>query len=78
MECISDEQASKLKQYVRNGGTLYITGEAGITRHTVSPAITPAFEELRSIEATKLAAATDAVETISGKGRIFFAQNGTD
>jgi len=72
MECISDEQASKLKQYVRNGGTLYITGEAGHYTSYGEPRITPAFEELRSIEATKLAAATDAVETISGKGRIIF------
>ncbi len=29
MECISDVQVDKLKKYVRNGGTLYITGDAG-------------------------------------------------
>jgi len=47
MECISDEQASKLKQYVRNGGTLYITGEAVHYTSYGEPRITPAFEELR-------------------------------
>jgi beta-galactosidase GanA len=28
IDCLSDEQVAKLKEYTRNGGTLFITGDA--------------------------------------------------
>ena len=72
MDCISDEQVIKLKQYVSNGGTLYITGEAGQLTSYGEPRTVWAFADVMGSDALIKAENTDIVEAKLGKGRIMY------
>jgi hypothetical protein len=72
MDCISDEQVIKLKQYVSNGGTLYITGEAGQLTSYGEPRTVWAFADVMGSDALIKAENTDVVEAKLGKGRIMY------
>jgi hypothetical protein len=75
MDCVSDEQVEKLKQYVFNGGTLYITGDAGKLTSYGEPRTKWAFEDVLGEDALKRSATTDMVEGKMGKGRIVYCSN---
>jgi hypothetical protein len=71
MDCVSDEQVMKLKQYISNGGTLYITGEAGQLTSYGEIRKVWAFADLLGNDAlTK--ASSDVSEAKMGKGRIVY------
>ena len=71
MDCISDEQAAKLKQYVSNGGTLYLTGEAGQLTSYGEPRPVWAFADVFGFSALS---ETDAEPEMKlGKGRIVYS-----
>jgi hypothetical protein len=75
MDCVSDEQASKLKQYVLNGGTLFITGEAGWFTSYGEPRSEWAFDGLIENEVLKKTADNFMAEKNAGKGRIVYCPN---
>ena len=72
MDCLSDEQVAKLKQYVSNGGTLYITGDAGQLTSYGEPRQVWAFADVLGKDALTKAGKTDIVEANFGKGRIVY------
>jgi hypothetical protein len=75
MECVSDEQAAKLKQYVINGGTLFITGEAGqFTSYGESRPMW-AFADIFGSDFGKKETGNAFVEATTGKGRIVYCAN---
>ncbi len=72
IDCLSDEQVAKLKQYVSNGGTLFITGDAGKLTSYGEPRPTWAFAEILGNDALTKSQNTDVVEGNFGKGRVVY------
>jgi hypothetical protein len=72
MDCVSDEQVIKLKKYVTNGGTLYITGEAGKLTSYGEPRTVWAFADVMGSDALIKAENTDIVEVKLGKGKLVY------
>jgi len=70
MDCVSDEQITKLKQYVSNGGILYITGEAGQLTSYGEPRKVWAYADVMGSDALTKAGNNDFIEEKPGKGRI--------
>lgn len=71
MDCVSDEQLIRLKEYVINGGTLYLTGDA--LKYT-------SFGELRDAPTfgttfPEINTEADWVETTLGSGRIIYSRH---
>lgn len=75
MDCVSDEQVTKLKQYVSNGGTLYITGDAGLLTSYGEPRKVWAFAEVMGRDALSKVGNTDILEAKLGKGRMVYCAN---
>ena len=72
IDCLSDEQVSKLKQYVSNGGTLFITGDAGKLTSYGEPRPAWAFADILGNDALTKAQNTNVVEANFGKGKIVY------
>jgi len=72
MDCLSDEQVTKLKQYVSNGGTLYITGDAGQLSSYGEPRPVWAFADVLGKDALTNAGNTDISEANLGKGKVIY------
>lgn len=73
LECISDEQAEKLRNYVNNGGTLFLTGDACRFNSFGEPGKTWIFEDMISEEQMKNSPDTSLSEAFYSKGRIFYS-----
>lgn len=72
MDCISDDQEKELKQFVFNGGTLHLTGDAGKLTPYGEPRKIRAFSDILSEEDILKAANLDWVEAKHGKGKIVY------
>jgi len=72
IDCLSDEQVTKLKQYVTNGGTLFITGDAGKLTSYGEPRPIWAFADILGNDALTKSQNTDVVEANFGKGRVVY------
>ena len=72
IDCISNNQEEELKQFVFNGGTLYLTGDAGKLTPYGEPRQTRAFSDILSEEDILKATDLDWVEAKHGKGRIVY------
>lgn len=72
MDCVSDEQVARIKQYVSNGGTLYITGEAGQLTAYGEPRTVWAFADILGNDALTKAGNTDIIEAKLGRGRVVY------
>ena len=72
IDCLSDEQVSKLKKYVSDGGTLFLTGEAGQLTSYGEPRPVWAFADVLGKDALNKAQNTDVVEANLGKGRVVY------
>ena len=72
IDCLSDEQVTKLKQYVSNGGTVYLTGDAGQLTSYGEPRLSWAFADILGNDALTKAQNTDVVEAKFGKGRVVY------
>jgi hypothetical protein len=75
MDCVSDEQGERLKQFVRDGGVLFLTGDAGIYTPFGADRNRPIFSDILTDSKLAEAAETDWVEAKYGKGRIVYARN---
>ena len=73
MDCISAEQEELLARFVYNGGTLFLTGEAGTLDPYGEPRANRAFHSILTDKMLSEAAQTDFVATTHGKGRIVYA-----
>jgi len=73
LECISDEQAAKLRTYVSSGGTLFLTGEAYRFSSYGEPRKTWIFEDMISENQMKNTSDTSLAESFYGKGRIIYS-----
>ncbi len=73
LECISDEQAGKLRNYVSSGGTLFLTGEACMFNSYGEPGKTWIFEDMIPEKQIKNISDTSLSETSYGKGRIIYS-----
>lgn len=72
IDCLSDEQAAKLKQYVSKGGTLFITGEAGqLTSYGEPRQIWP-FADILGDDYLSKSKNTDVLEGNYGKGKVVY------
>jgi hypothetical protein len=72
MECISDLQVDKLKKFVLNGGTLYITGDAGSFTSYGEPRTRRAFADLFENESMNITDHAGVAEANPGKGRVVY------
>jgi hypothetical protein len=72
MECLSDEQAEKLKSYVNKGGTLFLTGEAGRFTSFGEPRETWIFGDILNDDTLKSVSDTSLAEVVYGKGKLFY------
>ena len=72
VDCVSDEQVDKLKQYVSNGGTLYITGDAGKLTSYGELRTTWAFADVLGNDAITMSDDTGLVDVKLGKGRLVY------
>jgi hypothetical protein len=72
IDCLSDEQVTKIKQYVRNGGTLFISGDAGQLTSYGEPRSIWAFAGVFDNNTLNKAQNTDFIENNFGKGRIVY------
>ena len=73
MECISDEEVDELKGFVLNGGTLYITGDAGGFTSYGEPRTRPAFADWFDKESMNISSEHARVlEANPGKGRVVY------
>ncbi len=72
VDCISDEQAEKLISFVHNGGTLYITGDAGRYTSYGEPRAVWPFAGLLGDNILKGYAPDGVIEAKAGKGRIVY------
>jgi len=70
MDCLSDEQVAKLREFVENGGTLYITGDAGKLTSYGEPRENFAFAGLFKKNQLE---ESDYTESGFGKGRIIYS-----
>lgn len=76
MDCISDHQETLLKKFVFNGGTLFLTGEAGMFTPYGELRDKRAFSEILSIENfTKKDEKNNWVEKRYGKGKIIYSSD---
>lgn len=76
MDCISDEQEQRLKQFIFEGGTLFLTGEAGTLTPYGDPRAQRAFGDI--LTESKLAEAGKKdwiIEVVYGKGKVIYARN---
>ncbi len=73
LECISDEQAEKLRNYVKNGGILFLTGDACRFSSFGEPRRKWIFEDIISVEQIKTSPDTSLSEAFYGKGRILYS-----
>jgi hypothetical protein len=73
MNCLSAEQEELLARFVYNGGTLFLTGEAGTLDPYGEPRANRAFHSILTDKMLSEAAQTDFVATTHGKGRIVYA-----
>ena len=74
MDCISDDQENKLKQFVLKGGTLFLTGDAGKLSPYGEPREIRAFSDILGEDEILKAANADWVEAKYGKGKILYAR----
>jgi len=72
VDCVSDEQAEKLIAFVLNGGTLYITGEAGRYTSYGEPRTVWPFARLLGDDNLKKDAPDGVIEAKAGKGKIVY------
>ncbi|MCE5345854.1 MAG: beta-galactosidase trimerization domain-containing protein [Bacteroidales bacterium] len=75
MDCISEEQVAKLKQYVLNGGILYLTGESGHYTSFGEPRTKWAFADVNGNDSQGKAVNNDLSEINYGKGKILYTPN---
>jgi hypothetical protein len=75
MDCISDEQEQAFKQFVRDGGALFLTGEAGLFTPYGEDRDQRAFGDILTDSRLAKANKTDWVEVKYGKGRFVYARN---
>ncbi len=73
MDCLSTEQEELLTRFVFNGGTLFLSGEAGTLDPYGDPRATRAFHQILTDDKLLEAAQTYFVTTPHGKGRIVYA-----
>lgn len=73
MDCLSTEQEELLTRFVFNGGTLFLTGEAGTLDPYGDPRANRAFHQILTDDKLLEAAQTYFVTTPHGKGRIVYA-----
>lgn len=73
MDCISSEQEELLTRFVDNGGTLFLTGEAGTLDPYGDVRTSRAFSNILTDDKLLEATQTDFVTTPHGKGRIVYA-----
>jgi hypothetical protein len=72
IDCLSDEQVGKLKQYVSNGGTLFLTGDAGQLTSYGEQRSEWAFAEMMGNDALTKAKESGVMEANFGKGRVVY------
>jgi hypothetical protein len=72
IDCLSDEQITKIKHYVNNGGTLFITGDAGTLTSYGEPRPAWAFADILGSDALTKAQSTDIVKANFGKGKVVY------
>jgi hypothetical protein len=72
LECISDLQVDKLKKYVINGGTLYLTGDAGCFTSHGEPRTRRAFADWFENEGMNITDHAGVVLANPGKGRVVY------
>ena len=75
IDCISDEQEHTLKQFVRNGGVLFLTGDAGTLTPLGEAKDKRAFGDILSDNRLAEASEKDWIEVKYGKGRVVYARN---
>ncbi|MGI6573558.1 MAG: beta-galactosidase trimerization domain-containing protein [Fermentimonas sp.] len=73
MDCISAGQEELLTRFVYNGGTLFLTGDAGMLTPYGDERASRAFNRILTDEMLSEAAKTDFVVATHGKGRIVYA-----
>jgi hypothetical protein len=72
MECISDLQVDKLREFVLNGGTLYLTGDAGGFTSYGEPRTRKVFADWFESDGMDKTDHARAVEANPGKGRVVY------
>ncbi len=75
MDCISDEQEHTLKQFVRNGGVLFLTGDAGLLTSLGEAKNKRAFGDILTDSKLAQAIEKDWIEVKYGKGRVVYTRN---
>ena len=75
MDCVSDEQEHILKQFVRDGGALFLSGDAGIYTPSGEDRERRAFADILTDSRLAVAAEKDWIEVKYGKGRVIYARN---
>lgn len=75
MDCISNEQELTLKQFIFDGGTLLLTGDAGMFTPYGEARDTRAFGDILTESRLAEAVETDWVEVEYGKGKIIYTRN---
>lgn len=73
MDCISAKQEELLTRFIDNGGTLFLTGDAGTLDPYGEARANRAFNRILTDEMLSEAARTDFVVATHGKGRIVYA-----
>lgn len=75
MDCVSDEQEQTLKQFVLDGGTLFLTGDAGLFTPYGEDRDRRAFADILTDSRLAEAVETDWIEVKYGKGRVVYTRN---
>ena len=75
MDCMSESQEVNLRQFISKGGTLFITGEAGMFDPYGEPRSRRAFYDILSDAKLTEAKRNDYIEVEYGKGRIVYSLN---
>lgn len=75
MDCVSSEQEKILKQFIYNGGTLFLTGDAGTLDPYGDLRKARAFKDILTDIKLSEAANADYVEAKYGQGKILYTLN---
>lgn len=74
MDCITEEQEISLQQFIADGGTLFLTGDAGCLDAYGNRRKRVAFHDILSDSKRSESAALPYSEALFGKGRIIYAR----
>jgi len=75
MDCMSDEQEQTLKQFVGNGGVLFLTGDAGLFTPLGEARDKRTFGDILTAAKLAEAAEKDWIEVKYGNGKIVYARS---